>query len=73
MLGISWSEMATLGSINSFVRRFLITVMGRALAQYVSKPIRFCANQSFSLLALVIAHATEDIASLNFLPPLTSS
>lgn len=70
---ISWTEMTTKCSINSFDSRLLETVMEHALVQHVSKPTRFGVNQGSSLLDLVITHETEDIANLNILPPLVNS
>ncbi|KAH9584376.1 hypothetical protein MS3_00006007 [Schistosoma haematobium] len=70
---ISWTEMTTEGSINSFDSRFLVKLMEHALVQHVSKPTRFGVNQRSSLLDLVITHETEDIVDLNILPSLVNS
>ncbi|VDO83195.1 unnamed protein product [Schistosoma curassoni] len=70
---ISWTEMNTDGSINSFGSRILVTIMELALVQHVSKPTRFGVYRGSSLLESVITHESEDIVDLNIFPSLVNS
>lgn len=67
---ISWAEMDTVRSENSFDSRLLIMVTCHTLIQHAFKPTRLFSNQRF-VLYLVTTYETEDIVNLNIFPPLT--
>ena len=70
---IDWTSGTTQLSDESFENHFLETLQEHYLYQHIQNPTRLRANSTPSVLDLVITKSPDDVASVEFLPPLGKS
>ncbi|VDP33416.1 unnamed protein product [Schistosoma mattheei] len=70
---VDWKNLRTELSDNSFEQELVDAVITCALVQYVREAIRYDPDSESSLLDLILTHCEDDVANLDYMPPLGKS
>ncbi|VDO77325.1 unnamed protein product [Schistosoma curassoni] len=70
---VDWKNLRTELPDNSFEQELVDEVITCALVQHVKEATRYDPDSESSLLDLILTHFEDDVANLNYMPPLGKS
>ena len=70
---VDWGNLRTESSANSFEQELVDAVITCALVQHVKEATRYDPGSASSLLDLILTHYEDDVANLDYMPPLGKS
>ncbi|CAH8582136.1 unnamed protein product [Schistosoma rodhaini] len=68
-----WGNLRTESSENSFEQELVDAVITCALVQHVKEATMYDPGSASSLLDLILTHCEDDVANLDYMPPLGKS